>query len=278
MYSGKTKTLLAAITISASSLLLSSITYAAPSCSSMLTKTEVETENLNPLEVIQADIDKAKTPKEKNALTYELVTLGNHLFDNAIDNIIALNSNPVSQEEAQAKSAQINMFIQALQVAFQVPDYVMNFAIKNRLQREHVESIKITNAQGNRIAIGFGRNQSSDEFHADQAIRQPIGFIAPSIEQDFQYFSFNAFIKELNAEQPKEVATTETTEKHPIGFITPSVDLSEESQPMAQIGFIQSKDGSDEQVELVETAINVQLGEFIVLEKQERNPIGFRRP
>ncbi|MGH1467823.1 MAG: hypothetical protein ACRBBP_02955 [Bdellovibrionales bacterium] len=286
MYSGKAKKLLATITISASCLLLSNVTYAALSCSSLL----VQTENLNPLQAVQVEIDRAKTTEEANALTYELVTLGNQLFDSLIDQIVSLNTTPAtSTAESQNRHAQIQGYSEALQLAFRVPDFVLNSAIKNRLELEHHETSRVVSAQREKRAIGFERTESSEEFHADQPERGQIGYITPKetsseiLEvQNVHYLEFRTLLEEM-AVKESEVRTpqeAEVREKNPIGFITlKDRSTSGDSRPLDQIGFaLPTKSGTAEQAQRVETAINVTVGEFIVLDKTKKNPIGFKFP
>lgn len=276
MCSGEIKNVLLAIIISAAGLSVSSVTYAAPSCSSLLTKAEDQSTELNPFEIIQEEIDQAKTPREVNTLTYELVALGNKFFDHVIDSVVDLERNPpATQEEAQEKSNQIYGIIDALQEAFKIPSFVMNSAINNRLSLEHTEAVEIANAQGSRIAIGFERNESSEDFHADQSIKQQIGFDTRSStqkEQNPEQLTLGRITEQLNTES--EVA--ENSPKNSIGFITSKERASAETtnRPLDQIGFIRSEDFFDN-VNTLEIVINVQTGEFRILNSKMKNPVGF---
>lgn len=269
MYLKRIKILLIVSIVSTSSLFLSSTTYASLSCSSLLTKSE----SLNPLEVIQEEIEVAKTPEEVKTLTYELVALGNRYFDNVIDGITSLNT--IDPQLVQDRTTQIQSVVEALQRTFKIPSYVMNFAIKNRLEIEDTESARVISEERNRKAIGFARDEPAQAFHADQQTSEQMGFVIKSTnkeEKSFKNSFFRVLIANMNA-KPEREEEGSNSKKAPIGFMTPKeIPATEGDATLNQIGFVSSKknEESTDGTPGIHIVLNIQVGEFRVVEKKHK--------
>ena len=278
---GKIKSSIVVVTLIATSFWLSSTAFAAPKCSSFLSKTENETLEQNPFEIIQNEIDQAQTLEQANKLTYELVTLGNRVFDKVIDEIIAMNTQPAKNPElAQAQSDQVQFYVDALLVAFRVPSYVMDFAINNRLKIETAEQQQKLQAEQEREAIGFDRSELAKDFHADPPPKQPIGFEIGDTSANARIFrttKFDIILDNLARSEFEPKNKTEEVEKAPIGFIHPKQDTAvDETAPLDHIGFVkpESVEGAFKKSDIAQVVLNVQVGEFRVLDEAKQS-VGF---
>jgi|GEM_PF-3255330 len=279
---GKSKKIVAAAVLIASGLFFSSSSYAAPSCSSFLDKNDDQSEGNNPLEEILDEIKQAKTLDEANKLTYALVTMGNNVFDTVIDGIIALN-NETNQEAAEQQTEQIQMYVNALQNAFKIPSYVMNFAISNRLDIESAETQQKARAVERKEPIGFIEPEQSSELKIDPQFKQPVGFALKNARKSGNRF-FRMLIEqfETNAIEEKKVAAEKEAAESPtipIGFVPPKENAKVDNEaPLETIGFVQPEKVYEnvKRSDVVQVILNVQAGEFRVIDSQKENPVGFQ--
>jgi hypothetical protein len=280
MNSGKTS-LVATAVFAVCSILMSSSALAAPSCSSFLIKTDNENSNLNPLEIILEEIKHAQTLEEANKLTYELMAFGNNVFDNAIDGIISINSQPSKDQNlAKQQAEQVQTLLEALQNALRIPSYVMNFAISNRLEIENAEAQQKYRAEQRKEAIGFIRTESAQDFHKDSSPKIPMGFsLKNTNKSESTFFKYlidlrsEQAVAEKKASAEKEAAETP---KAPLGFVHPIEDAAaEDAAPLVQPGFVQPDATNDsfKRSDVVQIVLNVQVGEFRIVE--DKKTIGF---
>lgn len=249
----------------------------AMSCKSFLTLA-AKNDRLNPLEKLQAKVGQAKSLQEASDLTYDKVVLGNMIFDQVIDGIIALNTQTgLDQLAAQNLSSQTQAMISALQNAFHIPSYIMGFAISNRLELENAEILVMLKAGQTKETIGFFQNKTEARNDSSVVDKQPIGFVINPKSESEQRQSEN-FFEGLITNLEAQPANQNIPPKQTFGFIPARPSQKQETvQPLKQIGFVQPK--TEEKAftaeDLPQIALNVKRGEFIIRQDKNKAPTGF---
>ena len=204
---------------------------------------------LKEFEAMKIEVNEAKNLTEANNGIHSLVVTANRLLDRVIDIVVEANLMPVHPDIAAQRSAIAERLVEELQVSFGIENKPMVEAIQGRVGREIQEIIDRQEYLEQKRAIGFGRDQSSESFHAEKVEPQPIGFIR------------------LKDSRP----AVEIVEKIPMGFRTtkPGPKSIEEI-----VEFVFGPDlATKDSIGFIPVPVK-QTGKDLVIEKE---PIGFNR-
>jgi hypothetical protein len=221
------------------------------------------------LDQAQSRLLEASTLIEANDQVHEMVVTSNELLDNAIKAITSLNVEELGGDEKASLMAVAEIGIEKLQQTFAIDDLSMKNAITTRIQRLIDEEMKRKKLASEKRAIGFNRNESSKEFHANPPTPEPIGFdvgnreeLAASIEEAVVYTEENPSVGEDT--------------KQPIGFLRLEEANSNENTPHQEgMGFLPPKEpGLFEQNlrDLNQITFDSEQGEFVLVSE---TPVGF---
>ncbi len=220
------------------------------------------------LEQAQARLVEATTLVEANQQVHEMVVTSNELLDNAIKAITTLNVEELGGDEKASLMAVAEIGIEKLQQTFAIDDLSMKNAITARIQKLIAEEKLRQQLQSKKRAIGFNRDESSEDFHANQPAPEPIGFdigkseeLAESIEEAVVY------VDESPAARPT---------RQPIGFVKlEDAHLSESETTQEGIGFLPPKEpdlSEQNSRDLNQITFDSEQGEFVLVSE---TPLGF---
>lgn len=216
------------------------------------------------------DLSQSVGLKQANDNVYNMVVKANELLDHVVEVILQLNFMPMPKEVKQLKSLEAEVLVEDLQRSFGIRDNAMQAAIHNRVEAEIAVLQAKSEAMEIRRAIGFGRDQSSQEFHAEKPEPHPIGFGRVKKETIEE---FDAPVEKIpmgfGSKQSKEkledtIEDIVESVQTPIGFTPLKVPESAEPVKSEPIGFVRPKEESDYITEgkLHKIGFDVEKGEF----------------
>ncbi len=225
-------------------------------------------------EKTKQEAQKTNLLSEANQHLYSLVVTANRILDQAIDHIIAVNFMRLPQEISAQRAHMAEYLIEQLQQSFRIGNNAMTEAMNNRMNIEIGELQAKTEALKQRRAIGFGRDQSSESFHAEKGEKQPIGFRPRAKEEVAEVevaenisLGFNRRSERELQESIKELVeyqeVLDGVISQPIGFIHRKGSAKETAEP-EPIGFIHPKPVSERITEarLHKLVFDIETGTF----------------
>ena len=225
-------------------------------------------------QTIKQELNQSKLLSEANGNIHSLIVVGNRILDRAVDYIIQVNYMSLPSNIQARRAHMAEQLIEQLQQSFEIGNNAMSAALKNRVDLEVAEIKAKAEAQQERRAIGFGRDQSSESFHGEEVQKQPIGFRTPSKESESsvdpvekQPIGFGTKTESQISESVKKLVeyaeTRESLEKGPMGFV-PLKGGSREVVEKTPIGFIHFKAPSEKisEAKLHKILFDIETGVF----------------